>query len=105
LFRRSLAVVYLQADSGLAPTLVVSIGIFGVAGFRLLLGINRVVSSVQAMRFVGVVVERVAEALASPAAPPPSGRGRSGATEGSLKLTGVSYAYKKGQGRSARGGL
>lgn len=88
-----LAVVFLRAASGLDPTLVVSIGVFGVAGFRLLLGINRVVGAVQAMRFSGAVVERVAQALAGPAAPAPSGRGRSGIPAGSLRLSGVSYAY------------
>lgn len=92
-----LAVVFLRASSGLESTLVVSIGIFGVAGFRLLLGINRVVGAVQAMRFSGSVVERVAQVLASPAAPPPSGRGRSGLPTGSLRLSGISYAYTKGK--------
>lgn len=92
-----LAVVFLRVPSGLDSTLVVSIGVFGVAGFRLLLGINRVVGAVQAMRFSGAVVERVAHALASPAAPPPSGRGRSGAPAGFLRLSGISYAYTKGK--------
>lgn len=90
-----LAVVFLRVPSGLDPTLVVSIGIFGVAGFRLLLGINRVVGAVQAMRFSGAVVERVVQALASPPAPAPSGRGRSGLPSGSLRLSAVSYAYTK----------
>jgi ABC-type transport system involved in cytochrome bd biosynthesis fused ATPase/permease subunit len=76
---------------------VVSIGVFGVAGFRLLLGINRVVTAVQGMRFAGAVVERVSTALASPAAPAAAGRGRSGAVEGSLRLAGVAYAYTAGK--------
>lgn len=92
-----LVVVYVRAGAGVEPTLVVSIGIFGVAGFRLLLGINRVVASVQGMRFSGAIVERVAKALASPAAPAAAGRGRSGAPEGSLRLTDVSYAYTAGK--------
>jgi ABC-type multidrug transport system fused ATPase/permease subunit len=92
-----LAVVYVRADAGLDPTLVVSIGVFGVAGFRLLLGINRIVASVQVMRFAGAVVEQVAAVLASPAAPAAAGRGRSGAPEGSLRLTDVGYAYSEGQ--------
>jgi ABC-type multidrug transport system fused ATPase/permease subunit len=92
-----LVVVFLRLQSGLDPTLVVSIGVFGVAGFRLLLGINRVVGSVQAMRFAGAAVERVVHALASPAAPPAAGRGSSGATDGSLRLSGVAYAYTKGK--------
>lgn len=92
-----LGVVYVRAGTGIEPTLVVSIGVFGVAGFRLLLGINRVVGSVQAMRFTGAIVERVANALASPAAPPASGRGRSGAAQGSLRLAEVSYAYVAGK--------
>lgn len=92
-----LVAVYLRAQSGLESTLVVSIGVFGVAGFRLLLGINRMVGSVQAMRFAGAVVERVVKVLASPAAPPAAGRGRSGAPDGSLRLTGVTYAYTKGK--------
>jgi ABC-type multidrug transport system fused ATPase/permease subunit len=92
-----LTVVYVRAATGLAPTLVVSIGVFGVAGFRLLLGINRVVTAVQGMRFAGAVVERVSTALASPAAPAAAGRGRSGAVEGSLRLAGVAYAYTAGK--------
>jgi ABC-type multidrug transport system fused ATPase/permease subunit len=92
-----LAVVFVRAGSALEPTLVVSIGVFGVAGFRLLLGINRVVTSVQGMRFSGAVVERVAKVLAAPAAPAAAGRGRSGAPEGSLRLTDVSYAYTAGK--------
>jgi ATP-binding cassette, subfamily B, bacterial PglK len=92
-----LAVVYVQAEAGLEPTLVVSIGVFGVAGFRLLLGINRVVACVQGMRFAGAIVERVAKVLASPAAPVAGGRGRSGTPEGSLRLTDVSYAYNRGK--------
>lgn len=92
-----LVVVFLRVQSGLESTLVVSIGVFGVAGFRLLLGINRVVSAVQGMRFAGAVVDRVAKVLASPAAPPPGGRGRSGAPDGSLRLEGVTYAYTKGK--------
>jgi ABC-type multidrug transport system fused ATPase/permease subunit len=90
-----LVVVFLRVQAGLEPTLVVSIGIFGVAGFRLLLGINRVVTCVQAMRFSGAIVERVAGVLASEAAPAASGRGRSGRPDGSLRLRGVSYAYTK----------
>ena len=92
-----LVVVFLRLQSGLDSTLVVSIGVFGVAGFRLLLGINRVVGSVQAMRFAGPAVERVVHALASPAAPPAAGRGRSGAPDGSLRLSGVTYAYPNGK--------
>lgn len=92
-----LAVVFVRLQSGVESTLIVSIGVFGVAGFRLLLGINRVVSSVQAMRFARTVVERVVKALESPAAPPVSGRGRSGAPDGSLRLSGVTYAYNKGK--------
>ncbi|MHB1122738.1 MAG: ATP-binding cassette domain-containing protein [Ramlibacter sp.] len=92
-----LTVVYVRSGSGVEPTLVVSIGVFGVAGFRLLLGINRVVASVQGMRFAGATVERVARALASPAAPAAAGRGRSGAPQGSLRLTDVSYAYTPGK--------
>lgn len=92
-----LVVVYVRAGAGVEPTLVVSIGIFGVAGFRLLLGINRVVASVQGMRFSGAIVERVAKVLASPAAPAAAGRGRSGTPEGSLRLTDVSYAYTPGK--------
>lgn len=92
-----LVAVYWRIQSGLDSTLVVSIGVFGVAGFRLLLGINRLVGSVQAMRFAGAVVERVAKALASPAAPPAGGRGRSGAPDGALRLSGVSYAYTEGK--------
>lgn len=88
-----LAVVYFRAQSSLDSTLVVSIGIFGAAGSRLLLGINRVTASVQAMRFARVVVERVANVLALPAAPAAAGRGRSGAPDGALRLTGVAYAY------------
>jgi len=92
-----LVVVYVRAGGGLEPTLVVSIGVFGVAGFRLLLGINRVVASVQVMRFAGAIVERVAKVLASPAAPAAAGRGRSGAPQGSLRLADVSYAYTPGK--------
>lgn len=92
-----LVVVFVRLQSGVESTLVVSIGVFGVAGFRLLLGINRVVASVQGMRFAGAVVERVVRALESPAAPAASGRGRSGAVDGSLSLRGVAYAYARGK--------
>jgi ABC-type multidrug transport system fused ATPase/permease subunit len=88
-----LAVVYFHAEANRNSTLVISIGIFGAAGSRLLLGINRVIASVQAMRFGGVIVERVANILALQAAPAPAGRGRSGAPDGALQLTGVAYAY------------
>jgi ABC-type multidrug transport system fused ATPase/permease subunit len=92
-----LAVVYVRAGGGLDPTVVVSFGVFGVAGFRLLLGINRLVSCVQSMRFTGAIVQQVATVLASPAAPTGAGRGRSGAPRGSLRLTDVTYAYVPGQ--------
>lgn len=92
-----LTVVYVRAGTSIDPTLVVSVGVFGVAGFRLLLGINRVVGSVQAMRFTGTIVDRVTNALTGPASPPPAGRGRSGAMEGSLRLADVSYAYSPGK--------
>ena len=92
-----LVVVFLHGRAGLDPRLVVSIGVFGVVGFRLLLGINRVVGSVQAMRFAGSIVERVANILASPAAPAPFGRGTSGTRDGSLRLAGVTYAYPRGK--------
>jgi ATP-binding cassette, subfamily B, bacterial PglK len=91
-----LVVVFLHLRSGLAPTLVVSIGVFGVVGFRLLLGINRIVASVQGMRFAGSIVQRVAAILTSPPAPAASGRGRGGAADGSLRLQGVTYAYRRG---------
>lgn len=88
-----LAVVYFHAQSSRDATLVVSIGIFGAAGSRLLLGINRMVASVQAMRFAGVMVDRVAKVLATPASPAAAGRGRSGAPDGALRLADVAYAY------------
>lgn len=92
-----LVVIYVRIGAGLESTLIVSIGVFGLAGFRLLLGINRVVACMQVMRFAGVVVERVAKVLDSPPAPQAAGRGRSGATSGSLRLNGVGYAYPRGQ--------
>jgi ABC-type multidrug transport system fused ATPase/permease subunit len=92
-----LAVVYLHAQSNMDSTLVVSIGIFGAAGSRLLVGINRVTASVQGMRFGRAIVERVANVLAIPAAPDAAGRGRSGTSEGALRLTGVAYAYVQGK--------
>lgn len=90
-----LGVIFWQARTGLQPTLVVSIGVFGVAGFRLLLGINRVVGCVQAMRFATSMIERILEVLDSSDGLPPEPRiGRSAATAvGTLRLTGVSYAY------------
>lgn len=96
-----LLVVYWQAGDRLDPTLVVSIGIFAVAGFRLLLGINRVVGCVQAMRFAGPTVERIVRALASPPAPLP-GTGVAGPTDRQtgaqvLQLAGISYAYDAGK--------
>lgn len=88
-----LVVVFHQARAGLDPTLVVSIGVFGVAGFRLLLGINRVVACVQAMRFAGAMIDQVVQALDSPPAQAAAGRGRRGAPDGGLRLVGVAYAY------------
>lgn len=91
-----LGVVFWQARTGLQPTLVVSIGVFGVAGFRLLLGINRVVGCVQAMRFATSMIERVLEVLDSSEGPPLAprvGRGCGAAAEGGLRLVAVSYAY------------
>lgn len=93
-----LLVVYWQAGDRIAPTLVVSIGVFAVAGFRLLLGINRVVGCVQAMRFAGPAVDRILRALASP--PAPNGVGRSSNRQAGsriLKLSGISYAYTPGK--------
>jgi len=92
--------VYVQAGGGeWDPTLLASIGVFGVAGFRLLLGINRVVTSVQVMRFSGAIVDQLVKVLDSPAAPAgaAAGRGRSGAPSGALRLHGVSYAYVQGK--------
>jgi ABC-type multidrug transport system fused ATPase/permease subunit len=91
-----LVALFLRSDV-LDASVVVSVGVFGAAAFRLLLGINRIVSSVQAMRFTGVVVEAVAKALDTPAAPPVTGRGRSGAAHGSLSLCGVTYSYVEGK--------
>lgn len=92
-----LLVVYFRAGSRMDPTLVVSIGVFGVAGFRLLLGVNRVVACVQAMRFAGPAIDRIARALAVPAAPAPLGHGGPADRHPSsrlLRLVGVSYAYE-----------
>lgn len=96
-----LTVVFWQAGTGGDATLVVSIGVFGVAGFRLLLGINRVVGCVQSMRFAGPTIDRIIEALdvagAQAEAAGPARRGRSDAHAGSLRLVGVSYAYVPGK--------
>ena len=97
-----LAIVFSQASSGIDPALVVSIGVFGVAGFRLLLGINRVVGCVQAMRFAGTTVDRINQALAGsavPAAAPSrvSGRRHNEAPDEGLRLVGISYAYEPGK--------
>ena len=92
-----LGVIFWQSRTGLQPSLVVSIGVFGVAGFRLLLGINRVVGCVQAMRFATSMIERILEVLDSSDEPLPAPRtGRrsaAGAAQGALRLSGVSYAY------------
>lgn len=96
-----LAVVYLRGEAALDPTLVVSIGVFGVAGFRLLLGINRLVSCVQAMRFAGPSIDRIVQALAvSPA--PGAARGQRlrrdvQAGTDALRLRGICYAYEPGK--------
>lgn len=96
-----LTVVYWRGDAALDPTLVVSIGVFGVAGFRLLLGINRVVSCVQAMRFAGPAIDRIVQALSVPAAPdaPAMRRPRAGGAPGggALRLGGICYAYGGGK--------
>lgn len=90
-----MAVVYWRAGS-MDATLVVSIGVFGVAGFRLLLGINRIVSCVQAMRFAGATLERIDEALGDAPvrvdAPVRHVRGET-MPGAALRLVGVSYAY------------
>lgn len=100
-----LAVVFWQGDAGRDSALVVSIGVFGVAGFRLLLGINRVVTCVQAMRFAGPTIERITQALGEPCAvaqaawqhPSAPARTPRPAGQGSLRLAGVSYAYEAGK--------
>lgn len=94
-----LAVVFWQSGAGMDPMLVVSIGVFAAAGFRLLLGINRLVGCVQAMRFAGPMIERVTQTFAGPPVPPLAppdrsrGRGHVVPAGGSLRLVGVSYAY------------
>jgi ABC-type multidrug transport system fused ATPase/permease subunit len=90
-----LLVVFWQAGSRTDPMLVVSIGVFAGAGFRLLLGINRVVASVQAMRFAGPAIDRIVRALASPMTPAPTAAHRAGMHPPSnvLRLVGISYAY------------
>jgi ATP-binding cassette, subfamily B, bacterial PglK len=95
-----LAVIFWHAGGRMDPTLVVSIGVFGVAGFRLLLGINRVVACVQAMRFAGPTIDAITQALAVPAAAPapggvPGPRRKMG-PEGGLRLAGICYAYDAG---------
>lgn len=97
-----LVVVYLRAPGGLDASLVVSIGVFGVAGFRLLLGINRMVGSLQAMRFSDSMVDRIAHVLAHPTKLMPNGRGDSQMPTGALQLTGIDYAYA-GKGPVLRG--
>lgn len=94
-----LLVVFWQSGSRMDPTLVVSIGVFGAAGFRLLLSINRMVACVQAMRFAGPAIDRIVRALASPTVPVPvplpiDGRrtDRHPAPK-VLRLVGISYAY------------
>jgi ATP-binding cassette, subfamily B, bacterial PglK len=91
-----LLVVFWQAGGPLDPSLVVSIGVFAVAGFRLLLGINRVVGCVQAMRFAGPAVERIVRALESPAAPVAAGGSARGDRHAAqvLSLIDVHYAYE-----------
>lgn len=94
-----LMLVFWEAKGGVDPALVVSIGVFSVAGFRLLLGINRVVACVQAMRFAGPTMERINEAFASSTESAVAGRIRSGgrhrgaAPGAALRLFGISYAY------------
>lgn len=95
-----MAVVYWRAGAAMDPMLVVSIGVFGVAGFRLLLGINRIVSCVQAMRFAGATLDRINEAVGDTAATAmPRRILRAGGHEGttSLRLVRVSYAYEPGK--------
>jgi ATP-binding cassette, subfamily B, bacterial PglK len=98
-----LMVVFWQAKAGMDPMLVVSIGVFAAAGFRLLLGINRVVGCVQAMRFAATTIDRISQTFTSPTVPAVAcrdrshGRGRGGATGGALRLIGIAYAYKVGQ--------
>lgn len=91
-----LAVIFVRADAGVAPTLVVTIGVFGVAGFRLLLGINRVVSSVQIMRFSGAIVTQIAEILSSAVMSGTKVVERTGPSVSGLRLVGVGYAYVPG---------
>jgi ATP-binding cassette, subfamily B, bacterial PglK len=92
-----LAIVFWQAPTGIDPTLVVSIGVFGVAGFRLLLGMNRVVNGVQAMRFAGEAINRITNALAAAPrtvlASPGGRRAHAVGAAGALQLAGVSYAF------------
>ncbi|MCC2674751.1 MAG: ABC-type multidrug transport system [Ramlibacter sp.] len=92
-----LGVIFWHAPGGMDPTLVVSIGIFGVAGFRLLLGINRIVASVQAMRFAGPTIERITASFdgGGPHDVPPVRRTRTrrASAGGALRLVGISYAY------------
>ncbi|MBK0391277.1 ATP-binding cassette domain-containing protein [Ramlibacter algicola] len=95
-----LLVVYRQSGGTVAPALVVSMGVFGVAGFRLLLGINRLVGCVQAMRFAGPTIEKILRALSTPAvhgAHAAAAVHRSHPGPAVLKLAGVSYAYEPGK--------
>lgn len=91
-----MGVVFWHAGGPLDSGLVVSIGVFGMAGFRLLLGINRIVGCVQAMRFAGPAVDRIVQALSIPARPDPGAGAplREGTPSfAGLRLVGLSYAY------------
>jgi len=92
-----MGVVFWHAGGPLGSGLVVSIGVFGMAGFRLLLGINRIVGCVQAMRFAGPAVDRIVQALSIPARPDPGAAVplREGAPAcAGLRLFGISYGYE-----------
>lgn len=75
--------------------LIVNLGVFAAAGFRLLIGANRLIMSMQGIRFARPAMTRILEALEmrprpAPAMAPPVG---SRSSAGVLSLRSVRYAY------------
>lgn len=97
-----LAAIVVGLRAGNSHALIVSVGVFAASGFRLLIGANRLVMSVQGIRFgqsalarlLGATLHRPGEhaALAGirAAAAPGAGRGRT------LSLRGVEFRYSTG---------
>lgn len=92
-----LAIIYISIDQGQQPRdLIIRLGLFSIAGFRLLVGTNRIIMSLQSIRFGRPSLARVVQDLRALSDLPPVAHPDSRQTQravSSLQFRNVTFAH------------